>query len=817
MNAKPRGNQDVNNVLKPSQNSVLLFDHKHTKQIYDTNSGYLKTLFPTDKTVQSLFNEIFKQYNRVTMHNVSLITALHPLVAPQNPTAFIGNVENKLFPKQHKETHIEQHVFRTSHCLLWEATVYESVIEADSDANNTNNANNSTFHWDLKIIQQDAVHRWLPIDWPEDASFENAFLHARYEEDRIQSDHVSHGALRNGDKNYEQIYRVLLEDNSLAWIREAVTIETLETGCWHLIGNCVDITPLQKTQYALEQVSSGANCITWYAFIEKNIALNTFDWNIHLFAEETVRRWFPVPCLPNQKYTEAMQLAVAPDDRFIIDDCSTAALLAGKNGYTCTFRLRTADGMLRWLQEDVQLTQITPTSWYAVGVNVDITIQKESEARLLHQARHDGLTDLTNHLYLQELLESLECPPGRQAALLFIDIDNFKRLNDNFGHTVGDRVLSIVAARLKRGVGRCGTVARIGGDEFAVLLPHVSNPHDVARMAEELLFALHAPLSILDFPLFLSASMGIALTQEKEDKEKLDLLRCASTAMNHAKGQGRTRYMFFDPKMDHDIREKFEIEIQLQDALQKESIQPYYQPIVDLKTGKLVALEALARWQKEDGRYIPPSRFIPIAEETGLILPLGGAILRAACQQGVRWRQKFPELRINVNVSEYQFRQPNFVCMIRESLKTTDLPPTALTLELTESILMGDTEMYLRKLEVLKAMGIQLALDDFGTGYSSLSYLSRLPVQSLKIDHSFVHSLTHANPQTAQQNEAIIRSIIALGNALQIDVTAEGIEEPLQQQRLLDLGVRYAQGYLFAYPMPPSEMDAYLDNLCLSG
>ena len=408
-----------------------------------------------------------------------------------------------------------------------------------------------------------------------------------------------------------------------------------------------------------------------------------------------------------------------------------------------------------------------------------------------------------------ETIEKLLAQPHGHTCLFFVDLDNFKLINDNFGHHSGDQVLIATAERLRREVGQQGVIARLGGDEFTVLLPNAPSSAQVNNLAERLTRALNAPLVIQDRPLLLSASIGVALG---EPGSTSDLLRNANTAMHHAKGLGKAGYLFFDPIMDQDSRERFELEAALRRALRDGEIKPYYQPILSLKTGAVVAVEALARWQTSEGTYLPPGRFIPIAEETGLIIPLGAALLRAACHDAVQWRGVLGNrhLQVNVNVSERQFREADFVPMVRETLRETGLPPGALTLELTESILLSDIESGIARLHALEELGVRLSLDDFGTGYCSLSYLSRLPVKALKVDRSFVSALSHADPKFVTQNEAIIRTILALAQTLELSVTAEGIEEVSQQERLTALGASFGQGYLFARPMPAHELSRFL-------
>jgi diguanylate cyclase (GGDEF)-like protein len=722
-----------------------------------------------------------------------------------------------------------QRVLSASHCLLWEAMVHEVLLDENSPepARLFNPQKRSILHWDFKILLPHAIHRWLPIAWPEGVTFEEAFDAAHYEEDWSSLDAVCNQALQKGLASYEQSYRIRRADGSRAWLQESVSIQPLEPGCWQLTGVCTDISALKTAEETLDHVLSRARCIIWYAWIEKRplpesdailrkVAQDQgtveqgfyFDWKITLSAEESVRTWLRVPCAEDTEYSDALYQSIVPSDRLVSDRRSTEALLTGKSGYTQEIRLRAKEGVLHWLQEDVQLRQVAPNRWYAVGINTDITERKASEEHLAHQARHDPLTSLANRRFLLEALEQLQ-GSGSTAALLFLDLDNFKRINDNLGHLVGDQVLVQVSERLRTLVGGRGLLARLGGDEFTILLPYLSQPHEALALAERVRQLLKQPLLWEESSLLLSFSIGIAFTSSGQTQE---LLRQANTAMHHAKSAGKGNYCFFDPCMDEEARERFELEGALRSAIAQAEIHPHYQPILALQTGEVVGVEALARWQRSDGRHLPPSRFIPLAEETGLILPLGELLLRQACLDMARWREAFPTLRlhVNVNVSEKQLHTPDFVEMVRSILEETGLPPTALTLELTESILLQDTEGCLRKLQALDTLGVRLALDDFGTGYSSLSYLSRLPVHALKIDRSFVSTLTSSDPKAIAQSEEIVRAIIALAQALKLDVTAEGIEQQSQQQHLTKLGADFGQGYLFTPPIPAEVMTRYL-------
>ncbi len=576
----------------------------------------------------------------------------------------------------------------------------------------------------------------------------------------------------------------------------------------------------------MQQAVAQAHCLLWQATVlelptDPSIVPTPplFDadtgtclhWDLRLIAPHAVLSWLPFSFTEDQSLESAFLDACSQDERYQRDTNTVQALREGLPRFQQEYRIQLYDGNTRWLNEDITVEELVPGCWNLVGVCTDITERKAIEGQLAHQAKHDPLTGLANRRQLMERLEQLQQKQHKNACLFFIDLDNFKLINDNFGHLMGDQVLSATAARLRTVMGSQGLIARLGGDEFTILISHLDCPDAIHRLAEQLTRILNTPLSLRGRPILLAASIGVALG---EHSPPIDLLRNANTAMHHAKGIGKAGYLFFDPIMDQDARERFELEAALRRALRAEEIQPYYQPILSLETGEVVAVEALARWQTKEGNYLPPNRFIPIAEETGLIIPLGAALLRAACTDAVHWRGALANrsLHVNVNVSERQFREADFIPMVKATLQETGLPPTALTLELTESILLSDIESGIARLHELEALGVRLTLDDFGTGYCSLAYLSRLPVKALKIDRSFVSALSHADPKPVTQNEAIIRTIIALADTLGLSVTAEGIEDVSQQERLHTLGADYGQGYLFARPMPAHELTRYLKS-----
>jgi len=445
---------------------------------------------------------------------------------------------------------------------------------------------------------------------------------------------------------------------------------------------------------------------------------------------------------------------------------------------------------------------------YYIAAFSDITERKEAEAQVHHLAKYDALTNLPNRVLLQDRIGQAIAAAQRadsHLALLFIDLDRFKNINDSLGHAVGDQVLCQVGERLTGAVRASDTVSRLGGDEFVVLLPELESPEQAAGVAEKLLHALSSSLHVEDYDLAVTPSIGIAVFPEDgEDGESL--LKNADAAMYHAKERGRNNFQFFTQEMNARVSERLAMENDLRQALQRQELILYYQPQYDLESGTLVGCEALVRWQHPEHGLVSPARFIPVAEETGLILPMGQWVLQEACHQAKSWQDRgLPPISVSVNISAVQFRQTHLATMVQEALKASGLEPRWLELELTESMLMEDGERHTSTLAQLKAMGIRLALDDFGTGYSSLAYLKRFALDKLKIDQSFIRDL----PNDAE-DAAITTAIIGIAQDLGLQTVAEGVENEAQRQFLAELGCHQMQGFLMARPMPAEALEALL-------
>jgi diguanylate cyclase (GGDEF)-like protein/PAS domain S-box-containing protein len=438
----------------------------------------------------------------------------------------------------------------------------------------------------------------------------------------------------------------------------------------------------------------------------------------------------------------------------------------------------------------------------------DVSERKAFEEQLAHQAFHDPVTKLANRALFSDRVEHALMRTQRgvhEIAVMFIDLDDFKTVNDSLGHAAGDEVLQEVGRRLKIAVRPGDTVARFGGDEFAVLLDGVSGSSDAADAAARILRALDLPIEIEGKNVFPRASVGICLVGEDlETPEAAELLRNADVAMYMAKRDSKGSYRVFEPTMHERVVERLELRSDLQHALTMDQLELHYQPVVRLVDREILGVEALVRWNHPTRGTIPPIQFIPVAEETGLIIPMGRWILETACREGARLRETFPRtegLTMSVNLSVRQLQSETLVADVRQALEVTGLPAAALVLEITESLMLTDTDFAMMQLHELKALGIRLAMDDFGTGYSSLSYLSRFPVDILKMDRSFVG---------AEENSTLTSAIIALGTSLSLEVVAEGIELPEQASSLEELGCELGQGFLFARPMDSDALTKFL-------
>jgi diguanylate cyclase (GGDEF)-like protein/PAS domain S-box-containing protein len=473
-------------------------------------------------------------------------------------------------------------------------------------------------------------------------------------------------------------------------------------------------------------------------------------------------------------------------------------------------RLKHRDGSWRDI-EAVYNSLIDDPSVQGTVVTIrDISQRKTLEEELKHQAFHDSLTGLANRALFRDRVEhalARHARRGEPVAVLFLDLDDFKVVNDSLGHVAGDQLLGDVAERLMSCLRTGDTAARLGGDEFAVLIEGVTDPQEAAMLAERIIGSLGAPFSLEGKEIFVHASIGYAFS-DKGTLNADELLRAADVAMYAAKAAGKGGYQAYQPALHAQALDRLQRTADLQHALDEQQFVLHYQPIVALDSDQVVGVEALVRWRHPTRGLLVPDDFIPLAEETGLIVPLGQWVLEQACQQARRWQLDHPSqprIRISVNLSARQFHQPDLVACVARVIADTGIDPTTLVLELTETLLLRDTDTMLAKFQELKSLGVQLAIDDFGTGYSSLSYLKRLPVDILKVDKSFIDPIA-ADPA----GNAVLQAIVRLGRTLELQTVAEGVEAVHQSDHLRDLGCHYGQGYYYSRPAEAEDIDQLL-------
>lgn len=565
---------------------------------------------------------------------------------------------------------------------------------------------------------------------------------------------------------------------------------------------------LTKSRETLADAQRLAGLSSWEWDLESNIVY----WSKEIYAR------FGVPEDAVNSNSDSFWNLIHPDDREAVKEAFVAAIKAEKP-YNQDYRIVLPNGATQIIH--VQGRTEYDRDGRALrmhGTIQDITERKRTEEQIRHLAFYDSLTSLPNRmLFKEQLNQALQSArrEERYVAILFLDLDNFKRVNDTLGHTIGDLLLQDVGARLAQCIRAEDTlarnpsaqpnltVARLGGDEFTVLLGRIANTQDAAKVAQRILDSLSEPVIVDGHELFVSTSIGIAV-YPFDGEETETLIKNADAAMYHAKSNGRSRYHFYNPSMNASALEKLNLERSMRKALDRSEFVLYYQPLVHGTSGEIIGNEALLRWNHPGRGLLSPNEFIPLAEETGLIVPIGQWVIESACKQNVMWQKSgLPYVPVMVNLSSLQFHDPKLVYKVEEILRDTGLSPRYLTLELTESMLMQDSEQNIATLLELRRLGVGLAIDDFGTGFSSLNYLKRFPVDHLKIDQSFVRDIT----QDAG-NSAIALAIIALARSLKLGVVAEGVETMEERDFLRVNGSPDMQGYLFCQPQPAESIAA---------
>ncbi|HVS65580.1 MAG TPA: EAL domain-containing protein [Thermoanaerobaculia bacterium] len=586
----------------------------------------------------------------------------------------------------------------------------------------------------------------------------------------------------------------------------------------YLIKREVDAPLLGRAiRYALERhrAEAALRCSEErYALAVRGANDGIWDWDVGRGAVYLSPRWKEMLGLDEEELDDqpsSWRSLIAPEDLDTFHSALEAAAAAGEEHFELEHRMVCSGGAQLWvLTRGILVRDPVGRVVRIVGSMTDISARKRAEESLIYDAFHDGLTGLANRsLFLDRLgvaLAALRRSPNQRFAVLFLDLDRFKTVNDSLGHGVGDRLLVAIARRIEELTRPIDTVARLGGDEFALIAGRVADSAGAAHIAERLQVGLAEPFLIGDHEVYVTASIGIALPDEETaDAERL--LRDADLAMYRAKAAGRGCYEVFDLELHHAAVALLKLETELRRAVAVGDFVMHYQPIVALPTGAIVGFEALTRWRHPVRGLVSPAHFIGLAEETGLVVPLGWLVLENACRQAREWQQSYPQdppLFMSVNVSGKLFAQDGAVEQVLAILEQSQLSPESLRLEVTESVVLDHGEEVMERLRLLRQLGVQLSIDDFGTGYSSLSYLQRFRYDELKIDRSFVGNLAF------EDSRVIVETILQLASHLGIGVVAEGVETAEQLEHLRQLGCPLAQGFWFAKPLDAAGAGALL-------
>mgnify|MGYP002777217048 CR=1 FL=1 len=670
-----------------------------------------------------------------------------------------------------------------------EGMVYRSAIDED---------------WTLHFVSDGC--RALTGYAPEELEYSQliSLEEITHPDDRVKVRQAVCTALEASGRYHVQ-YRIRHRDGSEKWVLERGTVVADEAGEHVLEGFIEDVTEQVMRERQL------ADAELRYRSIFEDSVIGMFQTSIdgaYLAANRALARLYG--------YAGAAELIAGLSDiarRLYVDPGRREEFKRRirATGRVVDFESEVyrCDGSRIWISENAHIVYDQDgEAQYYEGTVEDITERYRARRELEYQATHDPLTGLPNRNLLQDRLHQAVLRArrqGRRGGVAFIDLDNFKFVNDSLGHGAGDRLLVEIAQRLRSCLRDTDTVARYGGDEFVLILGDYDGEHDGLQVLQRLKTAIAEPFELEGHELRVDCSIGVSVFPD-DGEEMENLLRHADAAVNHAKRLGKGQFQFYTSALNSAARDRLALESALRKAVGNEDLYVVYQPKVNAQ-GRAVGFEALVRWDSEEFGSVSPVRFIPLAEETGLIGQLTWFVLRAACHEAANWRKAgHLDLRVAVNISPRLFRERDLAALVRSVLDEAGLPPQNLELEITEGMLMGDVQRSLAVLHELKAMGVDIAIDDFGTGYSSLAYLKRFPIDILKVDRSFVLECDGDAEATA-----ITRAIVSLAHSLGLRVVAEGVERPSQQAVLNALGCEEFQGYLFARPLPVEALAAYLN------
>lgn len=637
-----------------------------------------------------------------------------------------------------------------------------------------------------------------------------SWLFAIHPEDSYKAIATIETQFRTGD-DFEEEYRIIRPDESICWVRvRAFPVRDVMGKVNRFVGIAEDITKRREAEEALKKSEEQFRLTFEMAPI--GMAISTLKGRF-----QRVNQALCDALRYTQK--ELLELSFAeishPEDLQIHRSLEQQLIKGKESDFQIEKRFIAKDGrIVDTLLKVLIVLDADDRPLHFNNQIVDITERKYMEQQLLHDALHDALTGLPNRaLFMNRLEQQLKKSQNQKDylfAVLFLDLDRFKVVNDSVGHLVGDKLLIEIGRRLEGSIAPTDTVARLGGDEFTILLENIASKSEATLVAESIYQTLTFPFNIEGYELFTTASIGIALSSQGYEKPE-DILRDADLTMYSAKEQGKARYEIFDNSLRDRAVQRLELETDIRRALERGEFEVYYQPITSLRLGILSGFEALARWNHPTKGLIKPDNFIPICEETGLIVPLGNWLLQQACQAAKDWQLRYPEhpaIKMSVNLSGQQFREPQLIEEVDRILEETGLEGKFLKLEITESILIDNLETVTDMILSLRKRQIQFSIDDFGTGYSSLSYLHRFPVNTIKIDRSFVSQM-----QANGENSAIVKAIVTLAHMLEMDVIAEGIETTSQLAQLRLLECEYGQGFFFSRPLNHQQAEALIASL----